>query len=76
MAFAYRALTFYGRTFQSGSANQQFCNSSTAPTYRQMVPTTPAWQRRRAITPGQVWAVPVSLTTTQGIAVAFSSSGY
>jgi hypothetical protein len=54
MTFAYGALTLYGRPFQAGSTSQWFGNSVTKPTFRQIGPTTPAWQRRRAITPGQV----------------------
>ena len=38
-------------------------------------PATPTTQRLRAYTL-QVWAVPCSLATTKGIAVAFFSSGY
>ena len=37
--------------------------------------TTPAGYRPPGHSNPPVWAVPVSLTTTQGIAVAFSSSG-
>ena len=41
-----------------------------------MSPTTPTAQRVQALTYGSVWAVPVSLAATQGIAFAFSSWGY
>ena len=58
------------------SANADFCNSPTAlrRDHRRSfnpVPATPAGYRS-----GTVWAVPVSLATTKGIEVSFSSSGY
>ena len=37
-AFAYRAITFYGLTFQNGSANVLVCNS---PALRRIDPATP-----------------------------------
>ncbi len=49
--FAYGAITLYGPPFQSGSANTWIGNFVTVPTHRQAGPTTPAWQRRWAITP-------------------------
>jgi hypothetical protein len=60
--FAYRAITFYGQTFQSGSAKDyptilQSYNPNNAETLL-------------------VWAVPRSLATTEGITIVFSSSAY
>src|SRR5665811_1654871 len=37
--------------FPSDSPTCKFCNSMTASTYRLKGPTTPAWQRRRLLTP-------------------------
>ena len=59
---AYGTITLYGRTFQNGSAKVlSFLVSG---------PTTP---------PGHVpavWAGPLSLAATDGVAVAFFSWGY
>ena len=49
--FAYGAITPYGPSFQNGSANTWIGNFVTVPTHRPAGPTTPARQRRRAITP-------------------------
>jgi hypothetical protein len=51
MRFVYGALTRCGATFQNASTTQQICNSVTLPTKGLSGPTTPCWQRRRAITP-------------------------
>ncbi|EGL81434.1 hypothetical protein CathTA2_0037, partial [Caldalkalibacillus thermarum TA2.A1] len=61
--FGYVAVTLYGPPFQTCSPILVLCHS--------------VWdvlQPRRASPP--VWAVPLSLAATQGIAVAFFSSGY
>ena len=50
-AFVYGAITLCGPSFQQGSTNTWIGNSVTVPTHRQVGPTTPAWQRRWAITP-------------------------
>ena len=54
--FAYRTLTFYGRLFQGRSTNMTIFDS---PALNRMSPTTPIV--------GWVWAVPLSLATTNGI---------
>ena len=61
---AYGTLTLYGGTFQNTSARKRFDNSHMSG------PTTPQGQA-----PG-VWAIPLSLAATDGVAVAFLSSGY
>ena len=59
----YGAITRYGRPFQIASSTPFLCNSMLS-----------VLQPRKASL--SVWAVPVSLAATQGIAFAFSSSGY
>ena len=49
--FVYGALTLCGAAFQTASPISRLGNSSTVPAYRQSGPTTPTWQRHRAITP-------------------------
>jgi hypothetical protein len=74
--FAYGTLTLCGRTFQDDSATHELCNSLLPPARQLMGPTTPVRQRHRAITPFRFRLEPVSLTTTSGISVDFSSCGY
>ena len=62
-SFNYRAFTFYDGPFQIASSTPFLCNSMLS-----------VLQPRKASL--SVWAVPVSLAATQGIAFAFSSSGY
>ena len=59
----YRAVTSYGGPFQTSSSTSFFCNS---------VQSVLQPQEASLL----VWANPVSLAATQGIAFAFSSSGY
>ena len=61
--------------FPDRSARIEVCNSSTGPYTCPTGPTTPDEQRVWAYTQ-PVWAIPVSLAATQGIAFAFFSSGY
>jgi hypothetical protein len=76
MRFVYGTLTRCGVAFQDTSTTQQLCNSvpgSGAPGCRSRDPepaTPPGFDT------GSVWADPVSLAATQGVAVAFLSSGY
>ena len=62
-SFDYRAVTFYRGPFQTASSTPFLCNSMLS-----------VLQPRKASL--SVWAVPVSLAATWGIAIAFSSSGY
>ena len=75
MCLAYGAVTHYGRPFQSRSTTQQLGNS-----VRGLMPSLLIPQPRvsNAIRLGTdtVWSLPVSLAATQGVAIAFSSSGY
>ena len=62
-SFDYRAVTSYGGPFQTSSSTSFFCNS---------VQSVLQPQEASLL----VWANPVSLAAIQGIAFAFSSSGY
>ena len=76
MRFMYGALTLCGGTFQNPSATQQLCNSVESLVTLLSGPTTPYRQRHQAIAPARFRLIPVSLAATQGVAVAFLSSGY
>ena len=75
MHFAYGTITPYGRSFQIVLLYmyfvtlQPYCNTT------KYGPTTPNMQRLQAYT-YSVWALPLSLATTDGISVDFSSCGY
>lgn len=62
-SFDYRAVTFFGGPFQTASSTPFLCNSVLSVLQPQKASLL-------------VWANPVSLAATQGIAIAFSSSGY
>ena len=49
--FVYGALTPCGAAFQTASTISRICNSLPAPVNQLARPTTPIWQRHRAITP-------------------------
>ena len=76
MRFVYGAVTHCGAPFQNASTTHQLGNSVEDLVPLLSSPTTPDWQRHQALTPVSVWALPVSLAATQGVAVAFLSSGY
>ena len=62
-SFNYRVFTFYDGPFQIASFTPFLCNSMLSVLQPQEASLL-------------VWADPVSLAATQGIAIAFSSSGY
>jgi hypothetical protein len=62
-SFNYRVFTFYDWSFQTDSFTPFLCNSMLSVLQPQEASLL-------------VWANPVSLAATQGIAFAFSSSGY
>jgi hypothetical protein len=62
-SFDYRVFTFFDRPFQTCSSTPFLCNSMLSVLQPQEASLL-------------VWANPVSLAATQGIAFAFSSSGY
>ncbi len=75
MRFGYGAVTHYGRPFQNRSPTQQLGNSVIHQVLDLMVPQHRVSNAIRLDT-DTVWSLPVSLATTQGVAVAFLSSGY
>jgi hypothetical protein len=56
--FAYGALTLFGGTFQVPSAKHQIGNSVTGLAPRPSGPTTPNWQRRKALPPARFGLIP------------------
>jgi hypothetical protein len=75
-AFEYRAITFCGPAFLSGSSNLGFCNFPTLGQKGQTLSRYPHTATLDRLNTVWVWAVPVSLAATQGITVVFSSSAY
>ncbi len=57
--FGYGTVTPCGAAFQAASPISEICNSLTAPMHRQEGPTTPVWQRHRAITPHRFRLIPL-----------------
>ena len=76
IAFAYGAITVCGAAFQTASASNQLCNSLKVLPNPLVGPTTPLQHRRQAVPLQWFRLDPVSLAATQGVAVAFLSSGY
>ena len=56
--FVYRALTCCGATFQNASTRQQICNSVKGLAPPLLAPTTPNWQRRKALPPARFGLFP------------------
>ena len=75
-AFVYGAITLCGAPFQSASTSNRLCNSLRRLPPSQKGPTTPSQHRRQAVPLRRFRLDPVSLAATQGVAVAFFSSGY
>ena len=65
--FAYGAFTLYGDGFHRLPLARHFVTPRPPCGTIKTGPTTPVRQRPQAIAPNSVWAVPVSLATTQGI---------
>ena len=57
--FVYGAVTPCGSAFQTVSTIPRICNSLPAPVNRLEGPTTPIWQRHRAITPHRCRLLPL-----------------
>ena len=57
--FVYGAVTPCGAAFQTASTISRICNSLPAPVNRRASPTTPTWQRHRAITPHWFRLIPL-----------------
>jgi hypothetical protein len=76
--FAYGAITLYGRPFQTVQLTLSY-PFFTAPTmlgFPNPVGVVVVLQPQAFLANRLVWAVPISLATTFGISVDFSSSGY
>jgi hypothetical protein len=73
--FAYGTIALCGARFHALRLSHDFVTSAGPTTIRTRRPTTPDAQRVAACT-RQVWAIPLSLATTQGVSVDFLSSGY
>ena len=71
--FAYRTITFCGRTFQNTSTMASIGNFPASLYPCPIVPHNPACTTHTGFNIQAVWAVPRSFATTRGIAVAFSS---
>ena len=76
IAFVYGAVTLCGAAFQTASPSNQLCNSLKGLPSLPKGPTTPLQHRRQAVPLQRFRLDPVSLAATQGVAVAFRSSGY
>ena len=66
--FAYGAITLYGQAFQPCSARGWICNSPASLRPRPARPRYPAWATPAGFDTHAVWAPPLSLAATQGIA--------
>jgi|DEB0MinimDraft_3_1074331.scaffolds.fasta_scaffold213618_1 hypothetical protein len=75
MHFGYGAITHSGPPFQVTSPIQQLGNSVHDLTLTLSVPL-PRISNAIRLDTDTVWSIPVSLAATQGVAVAFLSSGY
>jgi hypothetical protein len=58
MLFAYGALTLCDAPFQNASTKHRICNSLKEPVLLQSGPTTPHWQRHRALPPAGFGLLP------------------
>ena len=65
--FVYRAITFYGPPFLTGSTHDRLCNSSGVRQDPDVDSYNPCPETAAAYHAGLVWAVPFSLATTQGM---------
>ena len=81
--FGYRAVTCYGRPFQTVRLTLSYPLSTTPATARLPLRKTKpvggvivVLQPQALLANRLVWAVPISLATTFGISIDFSSSGY
>ena len=75
MCFGYGAVTHCGRLFQNRSPTQQLGNSVVVLVPYLLVPR-PRVSNATWLGTDTVWSFPFSLAATQGVAVAFLSSGY
>ena len=76
MPFVYGTVTRCGATFQNASTIHRLVDSPECLPSLLAGPTTPLQHRRQAVPLQRFRLDPVSLAATQGVAVAFLSSGY
>ena len=76
--FTYRAITFYGRPFQTVrlTLSYPFSVTPTKFPFGTVEGVIVVLQPQALLSNHLVWAIPSSLATTIGISVDFSSSGY
>ena len=74
--FAYGAITLFGGSFQRPLARLVICNSPTRLQTGLATSRNPDEATLAGYDTLSVWAVPLSLAATHGIAVAFLSWGY
>jgi hypothetical protein len=74
-SFVYGTIALCGAWFHTLRLPLDLLTSAEPATARTRRPTTPDAQRVAAYT-HRVWALPLSLATTQGVSVDFLSSGY
>jgi hypothetical protein len=74
-SFVYGTIALCGARFHALRLPLDLLTSAEPATTRTRRPTTPDAQRVTAYT-HRVWAIPLSLATTQGVSVDFLSSGY
>ena len=67
IVFAYGAVTLYGLPFLTGSANDRLCNSARTLQGPELSSYNPSSETAATYRAELVWAIPVSLATTQGI---------
>ena len=65
--FAYRAVTFSGPPFLTGSTRDRLCNSTRAMQGSDVNSYNPHSETAATYRAEQVWAIPVSLATTKGM---------
>ena len=74
--FVYGAITRYGRPFQDRLTRAEIGNFPTGSRPGPTMPYNPSDATPASYHAPEVWAVPLSLATTRGISIDFSSSGY
>ena len=74
--FTYGAITLYGGTFQNTPADPVLCNSSRPLQKSPTCSHNPGNASAATFHTLPVWAIPRSLAATEGVALAFFSSGY
>ena len=76
MRFRLQGRYLLWRDFPFTSANTWFCNFATRRQADPLKPYNPDTTTAAAYHVVSVWALPLSLATTQGVEVSFLSSGY